>query len=335
MKHLFLIHSHTVFLTAMGVIEKLGLRESEVVIMNFRNYRNPKYPIAFECYDFTKTVEDSFHIFFSYSRKHFLLDKKMREKVVGEFDGFIDNVIHEEYALYVPQLQSPTFQILATNDKCKEVLFVQEGGRVMFDCITDKNKWYFTLYNILFMRNEKRMWKAYNWFPDKYAHYKRPIKAFAFDKAYFGKMPTETIMVTWPIMEIDIKLNMNYPVFVMEAAVELGQVEKQVYMKALGNLIDNCAKENNYIKFHPQQSKDTQEQIVEIFHQKGKDVESLPMNVPFELVLSSNKNMTVCGFGSSLLFYAKAFGHKVVSYEQDLMVSPRYRLYCKNIQKLN
>lgn len=334
MKHLFLIHSHTMFLTSMGVIEHLGLKDPDVVIINFRHYHNPRLGFNYKSYDFTETVEESYHIFFSYSRKHFLIDKKQRNKIVDAFDDFVDNIIQEDYRLYVPQLQSPSFQILATNEKCEEVFFVQEGARIMYDCINDKNKWYFRLYNKLFMRNEDRMWKAYNWFPKKDSPYNKPITAFAFDKSYFGNAPSKTILVSWPKVKIDIHLNTEYPIFIMEAAVELGQVEKHVYRKCLDKLIEECGGKNNYIKFHPQQSKETQNQIIEMFLQKGKKVEKLPMDIPFELILAAYKNLTVCGFGSSLLFYAKTFGHKVISHEQDLMVSPRYRLYSKNIQKL-
>lgn len=334
MKHLFLIHSHTVFLTAMGVIEYLRLKESDVLIMNFRHYHNPQLGFDYKSYDFSEIVEESYHIFFSYSRKHFKIDKKQRNKIVNAFDNFVDNIMQEDYILYIPHLQSPSFQILATNKRCKDVYFVQEGARVMYDCITDKNKWYFRLYNKLFMRNEDRMWKAYNWFPEKNSPYNKPITVFAFDKSYFGNAPSKTVLVSWPKVKVDIQIETEYPIFVLEAAVELGQVEKQIYKQCVNRLIEVCGKRNNYIKFHPQQSKETQKEYLEMFFTKGMNVEPLPMDIPFELILAAFKNLTVCGFGSSLLFYAKAFGHKVISHEQDLLISPRYKMYCKNIEKL-
>lgn len=334
MKHLFLIHSHTIFLTAMGVIEQLGLKEPDVLIMNFRHYHNPQLGFNFRSYDFSETIEESYHIFFSYSRRHLAFDKKQRNRVVSAFDDFIDNIVKDDFMLYVPHLQSPSFQILATNRRCKEVFFVQEGARIMYDCITNKNKWYFSLYNKLFLRNENRMWKAYNWFPEKKAPYKKSIAAFAFDKSYFGDTPSKTILVSWPKVKIDIQMETSYPIFILEAAVELGQIEKRIYKGCVNKLIEECGKKNNYIKFHPQQSKETQQEYLEMFLSKGMKVEPLPMDVPFELILAAFKNLTVCGFGSSLLFYAKAFGHKVISHEQDLLISPRYRMYCKKIQKL-
>lgn len=334
MKHLFLIHSHTVFLTAMGVIEQLGLKNSDVLIMNFRHYHNPQLGFNYKSYDFSDNVEESYHIFFSYSRKHFIFNKKQRNKIVNAFDDFVDNVIQENYTLYVPHLQSPSFQILATNKKCKEVFFVQEGARIMYDCIIDKNKWYYRLYNRLFLRNENRMWKAYNWFPEKGSPFNKPIIVFAFDKSYFGDIPSKTILVSWPKVKIDIQIEASYPIFILEAAVELGQIEKRIYKECVNKLIEECGGKNNYIKFHPQQSLETQKEYLELFLSKGMNVEPLPMDIPFELILAAYKNLTVCGFGSSLLFYAKAFGHKVISLEKDLLISRRYRMYCKNIEKL-
>ena len=334
MKHLFLIHSHTVFLTAMGVIEKLNLANRDVIIVTLRNYSPPDIGIKYKCYDLSETFEKGYHIFFSYSRKHFIYSRKNRDTVVDKLDCFINEYVVNNYYLYIPHMQAPAFQILATNKKCAECFFVQEGARIMYDLITNKNKWYFSLYNKLILRNETRMWKAYAFFPSKDAKYKKTIKAFAFDKNYFGNLPQETIMVSWPKLEIGIRLDTSYPVFVLEGAVELGQIEKNLYMHAVEKLIIEYGKDNNYIKFHPQQSNSTRTEILDMFKRNEKNVESLPMDVPFELILTSHDNLTICGFGSSLLFYAKTFGHTVISNEKDLMVSPRYRMYCKNIQKL-
>ena len=105
MKHLFLIHSHTVFLTAMGVIEYLRLKESDVLIMNFRHYHNPQLGFDYKSYDFSEIVEESYHIFFSYSRKHFKIDKKQRNKIVNAFDNFVDNIMQEDYILATVKLE--------------------------------------------------------------------------------------------------------------------------------------------------------------------------------------------------------------------------------------
>lgn len=334
MKHLFIIHSHTVFLTSIGVIEKLKLRDEDVIFLYARHYKNDLgYP--YKVYDFTEIIENSFHIFFSYTHRQFLLNKKQRNKIVNFIDNFVKNEVSDNYCLYTPHLQCPAHQILATNDKCIKCFFVQEGARIMKDLATDHNLWYFVLYNKLVLRNEKRMWKCYNWFPDKYAPYQRGISAFAFDKQYFCNYAAETIMVQWPRIKLNIQINPECPIFILEGAIELGQIDKKTYMEAVQNLISTCGKANNYIKFHPAQSSTIKKEYLQMFKNKGMNVEELPMNIPCEIILYSFKGLTVCGFGSSLLFYAKTFGQKVISHEKDLLKSARYRFHVKNVSLLN
>ena len=47
MKHVFLIHSHTVFLTAIGVIRRLSLKVDDIIFVYFRNYNNSIIPISY------------------------------------------------------------------------------------------------------------------------------------------------------------------------------------------------------------------------------------------------------------------------------------------------
>ena len=332
MKHLFLIHSHTIFLTSIGVIGKLNLKKEDVVFIYSRHYKN-NLNYSYKCFDFSKEIETSFHIMLSFSRKKFTVNRKRRNKIVNFFDDFVADELGDSYYLYVTHLQSPSFQILATNSKCKECFFVQEGGRIMYDCLNHHNLWYFILYNRLCLHDEKRFWKCYNWFPAPNDPYNRPVTVFAFDKEYFGNEPLQIIMVHWPNIKLEIELDAQYPIFVLEGAVELGQVEKELYFKSTDNLITACGKVKNYIKFHPIQSEEIKLVYIKMFEDKGMKVKELPMDIPFELIVSSLTNLTICGFGSSLLFYAKTFGHKVISHEKDLLKSYRYRNYCRNTSR--
>ena len=67
----------------------------------------------------------------------------------------------------------------------------------------------------------------------------------------------------------------------------------------------------------------------------GKTVEELPMDVPFELILTNFESLQLYGFGTSLLFYGQALGHKVVSKEEYLLSSARYRAHVKGLQTLD
>ncbi len=333
MKHVFLIHSHTICLTALGVIDRLKLKVEDVVFVYWRHYKN-SLNLPYRHYDMSKEIEASYHIILSWSRKHFLINKKNRDTVVGLYDKFIETEVGERYYLYSPQLSQVYIQIFATNPNCEEVFFIQEGGRAMYSFLEQPNMPVFDWYNRLFLRNEKRFWKQTGWFPAKTARYRKPIVAYAFDKEYFGDKPSKTIMVKWPSFPLDLDIDTSRPIFTLEGAVELGQIERSVYVKAVEKLIDTCAKDRNYIKFHPMQSAEIKAVYLDMFRQRGLEVEELPMDTPFELIVSSFKNLTVCGFGTSLLFFAKAFGHTYISQEENLMSSRLYRRYCKNLAKL-
>ena len=99
-------------------------------------------------------------------------------------------------------------------------------------------------------------------------------------------------------------------------------------------LVLQFAKPKNYIKFHPKNSSHAKQKYLDIFKSLNIEVEELPMNVPFELILVKYSNLTLVGFGTSLLFYGKAMGHQVISKEEYLMSSRRYRYYVKGLQKL-
>lgn len=333
MKHIFLIHSHTLFLTAVGVIEKEHLKKEDIIFVYSRNYKN-SLPYNFKSFDFSKEIEKTFYMLFSWSRRNFNYDKEKRDKIVRFFDDFVASYASEGYYLYVCHLQAYANQILATNTLCKECFFIQEGGRVMTSLITNHIKWFCRLYNNTILRNEKRFWKMTNWFPNELTPYKKSIVAYAFDASYFNNFPRETRIVKWPEIKLDININSDFPIFLLEGAVELGQIEQSVYYDAVKKLITEFAGKRNYIKFHPKQNEKVKTLYLSIFTKLGLEVEELPMDVPFELILTSYKGLKLYGFGTSLLFYGKALGHNVNSKEEYLFSSRRYRSYAKGLQTL-
>lgn len=334
MKHIFLIHNHTLFLTSLGVIEREKISPNDIIFVYSRNYKCDFAP-NYNSFDFSKEVEDTFYIMLSWSRRHFFLDKKNRDISVGFFDHFVKENASEGYYLYVCHLQTFASQILATNKLCKNCFYIQEGGRFMASNVSGRVKWFCRLYNKLFLKDERRVWKMTNWFPDESIPYNKPIIAYAFDRNYFANVPKETRMIRWPRIEVNIELDTSRPFFLLEGAAELGQVEMNVYEKAVEKIVDKYAKENNYIKFHPKNSPEAKKKYISFFHTRGKGVEELPMNIPFELILVKYDNLDLYGFGTSLLFYGKALGHRATSCEEYLMSSTRYRTYLKGLQTLD
>lgn len=333
MKRIFLIHSHTLLLTSLGVIAKEGIAKNDVIFVFSRNYKSC-IPIEYQTFDLSKEIEDTFYIMFSWSRRHFFYSKENRNKSVSFFDSFIQENAPEGFMLYVCQLQAFFNQILATNSLCKECFFIQEGGRVMTPLLTSHISWFLKVYNAIALRGEKRLWKMSNWFPNASTPYNKPIRAYAFDAEYFGNMPMETKLVSWPKINVDIELDKERPIFLLEGAVELGQVDFATYYHSVMKIVKQFAKSKNYIKFHPKNSLSAKTKYLAIFKDMGMEVEELPMNVPFELILVKFSNLTLVGFGTSLLFYGKGLGHHVYSKEEYLLTSRRYRSYVKGLQKL-
>ena len=334
MKHFFFIHSHTLFLTSLGVVDYLDLPHKDVIFWYSRNYKSV-VPVDIKCVDISVQMENTFYIMLSWSRRNFIFNKKKRDEIVSYFDDLVmDFAGDANFRLYVPHLQHHGFQIMATHPYCEETFFIQEGGRAMYPLQTGKLSWFNKIYNKFVLKNDKRIWKCSNWFPNRYTPYSKPIKAFAFDSKYFGEAPSQIILIKWPRIPIDVDIHTDFLIFLLEGAVELGQVEKKVYIEAVKSLIDEFAESRNYIKFHPAQNTETRQLFLKMFLDKGYIVEELPMDVPFELIVVNFKNLKLYGFGTSLLFYGKTYGHHVVSREKLLLKSKRYKIFCKGLEKL-
>ena len=334
MKHLFFIHSHTLFLTSIGVVDYLNLPHKDVLFVYSRNYKTT-IPTDIESVDISNQMEDTFYIMLSWSRRNFFYNKKIRDDLVSFFDDFVqEHTSGRAYRLYIPHLQHHAFQIMATNPRCDEIFFIQEGGRAMIPLQTGKISFLNAVYNKLILHNDSRVWKCSNWFPNEHTPYSRPVKAFAFDKDYFCDAPEQTILVKWPHIPISVSIDEQRPFFLLEGAVELGQVEGNLYNNAVKVLINEFAESKNYIKFHPAQKAEARHLILNMFKEKKCEVEELPMDIPFELIVVNFHNLKLYGFGTSLLFYGKSFGHHVVSRENLLMKSKRYRIYSKGLAKL-
>ena len=216
MKYIFIIHSHTLFLSSLGVINKLGIDKKDVIFLFHRHYKTI-IPFDYKWIDISEEFERTYYILFSWSRKHFFYNKKTRNEVVGFFDKLIEDNAPNGYNLYSSHLQAFGYQILATNGRCKECFFVQEGGRIMTSVLTDRISFVWKLYNKLVLRNENRLWKCTNWYPSKDTPYNRRVTVYAFDGDYFGYVyPKDNIHIDWPKIDIDVNIDPSCPMFLLD-----------------------------------------------------------------------------------------------------------------------
>jgi hypothetical protein len=334
MKHIFLIHSHTLYLTAIGTIEYLNLKQDEVIFIYSRNYKtviNDPYLSI----DMSEATENCFHSILSFSRRNYFINYKLKHNIINTVDTLIDTYVIGKFMLYICHLQSFMCQIFATNNKCIVCNFIQEGGRVMSKYLTNKNWLLFRLYNALFLKNEQRIWKSISWFPPENSLFQKPIKTYAIDANFFGKQKYECHLIQWPRLEISYKIEVEYPIFIYEGAVELGLIEQNIYMNAVEKQIDKFSEKENYVRFHPMQTSKAKNSIKYFFIKRNKIIIEIPPEVPFEMLLLSYSNLKICGFGTSLLFFAKKKNHNVISDEINLLISRKYRRYYNGISHID
>lgn len=105
-------------------------------------------------------------------------------------------------------------------------------------------------------------------------------------------------------MTLPISLENDGVYFVFESLVEQRNIEKEVFLEASGKLIMKFGGIHNYVKFHPAQKDENKGYIKSLFSKNGFHMEQLPDNVPFEMILANQPHMKVCGFTTSLVFFA-------------------------------
>lgn len=311
MKHVFVIHSHITFLISVGTINKLGLTPNDVIFLYGRNYHIADVNIPYTIYDISSIYRPA--------HANDIWHPTKRKKYVERVDNFVNNNIGNEFYVYLPHTGFTFFQLLLTHPLCKGINLIQEGAVSYFK---KRLKWKSVVKNIILFPN-KRIWFQSNWnIPKRFYFEKEIVRTFAINDKFFSKLRrAENYVVKIPTYDLKITIDEKKPIFVFETAVEVQLIEREIYMAVCKKLITECAKQENYIKFHPNQSEENKQTIRSFFGEK--QCKDLPMDIPFELILSSYKHLTVCGFTSSLMFFAKDMGHTTINYTKELTSKSR------------
>lgn len=332
MKHVFVIHSHTVFLTALGVVDLLNISPCDIIFIYARNYKNSVIDIPYKVIEMTEE-----HKIGAYTSSVYI---GLYKKLIKRVDHKLSEAINDYYVLYAPHAGSHFFQILLTNSHCVQFNYIQEGAlafdKLLSDDISLKSVGYNVLNYILFCFYRDRIWANYRWILNKSVLKKRNNpQCFAISPNIFEKLPYTTNIVKWPDIQPKVVINSNYPCFVFEASIEMNAIERDVYLNYTRELVKLVSEEYNYIKFHPGQFAENKEEIKKLFINEGISIEELPDDVPFELYLSSYSHLKVYGFYSSLLIYAQQLGHTTFSLEEKLKQgSPRYAAWRRSMSEI-
>ena len=243
----------------------------------------------------------------------------------------------EDFMFYPPHLWGGLFSFTASHHRCKKISFVQEGAytskHLFITQLSMRKKikryiWSFRNFGNL------RGYPCNAWYVDGCLGLQRMIDVYGTSASFFQYMPhgkTKFHRIEWP--PININLSIRYPhapIFIFDGYVSQGIVDEDVYKKCCTRLIVENAKEYNYVKFHPAQSDAERQWIMDIFHENNLNVEMFSESLPFEYYISSLKNLTIVGFGSSLMYFAIDAGHNVISRTSWLLESEKFENEVKN-----
>lgn len=293
MKHVFVIGSHTPYLTAIGVINKLGLKHEDVVFVLGRHYK---------CFDQPKDIKvcDMTPLYWITLRQ---TPPWKCKGYVAKIDAFMEENIDEEYTVYMPHIMSYQFQAMASNKLCRDVKFIQEGIIDLCGGEKKRRKTFIGFITNTFYMNFGRTWRCNDW-DDVRCGVHHISETFAITPSLFNKLDCKHTLVEWPKMNIPLTLADDGIYFVFESLVEQRNIEKHIFMEAIEKMIRKYAGKHNYVKYHPFQKQENKDYITSLFSKCGTTVKQLPDNVPFEMILATQPHMKVCGFTTSLIFFS-------------------------------
>lgn len=322
MKHVFIVHSHTLFLTSMGAIEYLHLNHKNVIFICTRNYDTSLTPVDCVKIRGEQMYKWSDEIYYSQ-------DKKFIKSRLIYLDQYLSELITDEYELFVPHLSDPLFQLMYTHPMCTKVSYVQEGAYTINN--------YFINSIPFFQKIKRRLWLMYRygntrfycylsaWYTDGMLHHQKTLDVYAVYEEFFKGLKCVSHIVSWPDYDKELPNKISGPVFVFDGFVTNNQADQDYYLEKCRLLIKRYHQDHNLIKFHPAQNKEERDDIISMFKEINVSYQEMDESIPFELYIIRSKKMTVVGFGSSLLYYAQSRGHHVICCDTWMMGDPKYK----------
>ncbi|WP_367181642.1 polysialyltransferase family glycosyltransferase [uncultured Fibrobacter sp.] len=319
MKHVFIINSHTTFLTSMGTVEYLHLKSEDVVFLYMRNYKNSITPVPFRFFDITVLFNKIQLEWNKTCHEQNNLIRDEQKKLINELDLFVIQHIKNKYHLYIPHLWAIPFQLFYTNSMCKKVSYIQEGAVCQKKVFWVNRPLLERLRLFIYLRFCKVRFFYGCWFISGCIYKQFHLDSYATNNHYFAYLPSRNHIIKWPLIKINEKFDVKNFFFIFDGFVGNHIAEYDVYMCNCGKIIDEYATSDNYIKFHPEQTLQERNQILTFFEKKNVKFQILNDDIPMEYIILSLDKATFVGFGSSLLHYAKDCGHNVICHDDWMM----------------
>lgn len=317
MKHVFFIHSHTVFMTSMGIVDYLKLQDSDIVFLYSRSYRNSIFELPFTVYDMSVEADKTANANYR--------DRSERQKSINLIDAIIQNYIGEKYVLYIPHISIRSCQLLYTNPLCQELAYVQEGGYPNIGRFIQKLSVYDKIRNYItnkWIRRTDRVFRTVGWYQPGILTKQNSLNSYAINNEYFKYLPSINHVVKWPSHSISVDYGVSPVIFVFDCFAAYGVVAPDFYYGYCYKIIEKYASSNSWLKFHPAQGENERAKIIEICKNKGIQPKICDDSIPMELVISSLSGLTFVGASSSLLKFAIDHNHTV--YANDRLLADSY-----------
>ncbi len=327
MTHVFLIHSSTTLIVAKGVIEKENIDRKDVLFLLTRGFTTNLNYRKISCDNLFQKLENieysNFYKGWSY---------------INKIDDFVEDYISDSFIVYLPHIAHPFFQILSTNNKCLSVNILEEGVNCLSEKLYD-NKGSFKFQIINFFFNKLKLYGKGRYFRVR-SNIDFPLIHKKHLPIFYSITPNgflhvqDYVKINVPHNFIDLKnekgfVEENSLIFVFEAILEQGNLSNETFFNSIQQASQGITRNKIYVKFHPAQKKENTDKICDILSSKSEII-VLDSSVILEFEFLRCKKLLVLGFTTSLLHYAKLFGHQIISYsslwENDKLFSD-FRLF--------
>lgn len=324
--HIFYIHSHITYVIAQLFIAACNLKDDDVRFITSRNYKLRRESNIYDISDF-----------YTYLERHGKLKKifgiQQKIKYLDEDLSTLCN--KEKFTIYLPQFNHSIFQILATHPLCENTVLMEEG-------ITSYKK-DVNLYSIHSSNIFNFIGRIFcNRFILKNNHYNPyPLQKYLYgiclDDECFPYLSDKKVL------RINTEFIKNYQavlpdksvVFLPDSFKERTGISDEIYLDIVEMTIKclTTIPKRIFVKFHPEQGPEIRNKTIahieRLFFFESIMVLNDDCIMEFELI--KNKECIILGMHTSLLFYAKKFGHFTVSGLKFTIKNPKIKKYINHI----
>lgn len=324
MKHLFLVHTHITYIVAQSIIESLSIKKKNIFFICTRNYKID--------FDNQMNLNAEFELLNNTNYSNFYLKWHLIKKI----DRKLNSAGIDLYHAYLPHIAHPLFQILGSNKKCYKINIMEEGA----NCLSNR------LYNppislkkkiISLLFNKTGLWGKYRYFRvssnTELKYFKKKILPvfYGISSKSFQNVTgyeKQIINIYKEIKTVSKQIPDSASILLLESIIEQDNLNSVLFFDSIEFIAKKLNNEKVYLKFHPYQNADNREHVITIL-KKYTTVNLIADDVVMEKVFLYTKNLKVYGFTTSLLFYAKSFGHEAISFAYLWKNDLKYRNYIK------